>query len=130
MPEQHRFNTGPGGSLDLENIFSYHPPFGDQVTRYGDLRDQGWELARMIEGHCPPSSERSTALSKVREAIFWANASIACNEKNSDDPQRVHWARDGAMVHAVVDVEHARATTDPAKVTCEVCQRFMPKAAD
>lgn len=89
MPEQQDRNdrtnlvsSGPGGNLDLANIFSYHAPFGDQVTRYGDIRDEGWNLARLIGEVCPPSPERTTAINKVREAIMWANASIACNEKD------------------------------------------------
>lgn len=91
MPEQrdrgNLASIGPGGNLDLENVFSYHAPFGDQVERYGEIRDQGWELARIIEQHCPPSPERSTALAKVREAVMWGNAAIACNEKNPSESQ-------------------------------------------
>jgi hypothetical protein len=73
-------NVGPGGNLDLDNIFTYHPPKGDQVDRFSDIRQSGKELAEIIVDSCPPSPERSTALAKVREAIMWANAAIACNE--------------------------------------------------
>lgn len=80
LPPATRVNVGPGGSLDLDNVFTYHPPTGDQIARYADLRSTGRLLATSIDAHCPPSPERSTAIAKVREAVMWANAAIACNE--------------------------------------------------
>lgn len=64
----------------LENNFTYHPPKGDQPSRYEELRRGGKLLGAMILNHCPKSRERSLALTKVEEAITWANASIARNE--------------------------------------------------
>src|SRR5262245_1313566 len=81
-----RMNVGPGGSVDLANLFTYHPPFGDQPMRYTELRQTGLALANTVARLCPPGPERSTALAKIREAVMWANASIACNERESEDP--------------------------------------------
>lgn len=64
----------------FENSFSYHEPKGDQVTRYELLREVGKVLAYAIENNCPSSRERSLAITKLEEAIMWANKSIACNE--------------------------------------------------
>jgi hypothetical protein len=64
----------------IHNWFMYHAPKGDQAGRYEDIRTVGRELARAMLQHCPESPERTTAINKVREAIMWANASIACNE--------------------------------------------------
>jgi hypothetical protein len=64
----------------LENAFSYHPPKNNQVERYESLRKQARELAELIVASCPPSRERSLALTKIEEGCFWANASIARNE--------------------------------------------------
>lgn len=36
-------------------------------------------------GICPDSRELSTALTKLEEAVFWANAAIARNEKNPEE---------------------------------------------
>ena len=80
LPPGNRVFVGPGGQLDLDNAFTYHPPKPDQIARYGALRGSGRTLAEKIAEFCPPSPERSTAIAKVREAIMWANASIACNE--------------------------------------------------
>ena len=66
---------------DLDEVFVYHPPFGTQVVRYLDIRTVAKALAASILEECPPSRERSLALTHVQEAVMWANASIAVNEK-------------------------------------------------
>jgi hypothetical protein len=64
----------------LEQIFTYHRPFGNQPQRYEWLRKQAKLFAEAVEAFCPPSRERSLAMTAVQEAIMWANASIAINE--------------------------------------------------
>lgn len=64
----------------LEKDFSYHPPKDDQPGRYVHLRDLAKALAAEIMMNCPPSRERSLALTALEECIMWANASIARNE--------------------------------------------------
>ena len=63
-----------------ENNFSYHAPNGNQPARYEELRAKAKDLADMILVACPPSRERSLALTKLEECSMWANASIARNE--------------------------------------------------
>lgn len=65
---------------DVANRFSYHRPQGDQAQRYEDIRTMGKGLADILTEHCPASRELSLALTKLQEAVMWANASIACNE--------------------------------------------------
>ena len=65
---------------DLANRFKYHPPTDGQAERYQDLRDQGYNLALLISRRCPPSRERSLAITNLEQALFWANAAIARNE--------------------------------------------------
>ena len=65
----------------LERAFAYHPPEDDQaVQRYQAVRRAGFALADLVMKTCPDTGDRSTALAKVREAVMWANASIACKE--------------------------------------------------
>lgn len=64
----------------LKNDFTYHRPFGDQPQRYEAIRAKGFSLANYINDNCPDSMEKSLAITKIEEAIFWANASIARNE--------------------------------------------------
>jgi len=64
----------------VENNFTYHSPKGDQQERYVSLREAGKTLAMVILHTCPDSRERSLAITKLEEAIMWANAAIARNE--------------------------------------------------
>jgi len=64
----------------LKHDFTYHPPKGDQQKKYETLRLEALELAQLMNDFCPDSREKSIAIRKLREAIMWANASIACNE--------------------------------------------------
>jgi len=70
--------------LKIANNFIYHSPIKDQPQRYTQLRIQAKEMAERILSLCPPSRERSLALTKLEESIFWANASIARNEKETN----------------------------------------------
>lgn len=65
---------------ELAIRFTYHPPSGDQPRRYEDLRRNGYTLAGLIVASCPESRERALALTKLEEAIMWANAAIARRE--------------------------------------------------
>ena len=67
-------------TLDLNNIYTYHTPKDDQPSRYTAIRAKAKELAQLIDLACPDSRERSVAFTRLEEAIFWANASIARNE--------------------------------------------------
>ena len=64
----------------LDKAFTYHPPKENQTPRYEHIRDKGKELATTIVNFTPVSREQSLALTKLEEAIMWANASIARNE--------------------------------------------------
>jgi hypothetical protein len=64
----------------LDQAFTYHPPHDDQAERYGLLRGHGRLMAEQILSQCPPSRERSLALTKLQECVMWANAAIACSE--------------------------------------------------
>ena len=62
---------------DLENRFTYHPPKDDQSGKYALIRNTARSFASEINAHCPDSREKSLAITKLEEVVFWANASIA-----------------------------------------------------
>jgi hypothetical protein len=66
---------------EIDNIFTYHKPFGGQQERYQQLRDCARLTARAINEMCPDSREKSLALTSLQQSIMWANASIAINER-------------------------------------------------
>ena len=65
---------------ELDARFVYHAPKNDQADRYERLRLRGREMAELMCHFCPASRELSTALTKVEEAVMWANAAIARRE--------------------------------------------------
>lgn len=64
---------------DLNVIFEYHAPKEGQPQKYEELRRSAKTFAGYIIKDCPESRERSLALTKIEEAVMWANASIARN---------------------------------------------------
>lgn len=60
--------------------FTYHPPKDDQAERYEIIRNKALSFADYIDNFCPPSREKSLAITCLEEAVMWANASIARNE--------------------------------------------------
>lgn len=65
---------------ELKHRFTCHPPKPGQPEMYEAIRDKGHELAALIAKTAPPSREQSLALTKIEEAVMWANAAIARSE--------------------------------------------------
>lgn len=67
-------------SDDIANRFDYHPATSDGVRKSHEAtRLACHDLATFINGICPDGREKSTAVTKVEEVMFWANAAIARN---------------------------------------------------
>ncbi len=64
---------------DLNRRFTYHPPNGSQPERYVAIREKAKELAFLMSQCCAESRELSSALTRLEEAVFHANAGIARN---------------------------------------------------
>ncbi len=64
----------------LDEMFTYHAPKGDQQDRYVMIREHARSMAELIVHCCPPSRERSLALTHLQMVSMFSNASIACNE--------------------------------------------------
>jgi len=81
-----RPTTGPTDRIiitmeeELKIRFTYHPPSPEQTERYQKLRDAAYAFALLIYRNTPQCREQSTALTKLEEAVFSANAAIARRE--------------------------------------------------
>jgi len=62
---------------ELENRFTYHKPVGNQPEIYELLRSKTHQLAFDFVQNCPDSRELSLAITKLEDAVMWANAAIA-----------------------------------------------------
>lgn len=65
---------------EIERMFTYHPPKGNQAQRYERLRESSKHLAYLIVQSTPNSDEQKQALMFLNLAIMSANAAIARNE--------------------------------------------------
>jgi hypothetical protein len=63
---------------DLENLFTYHSPVGDQPKRYEMIRAASKQLARIILQTTPVGPDQQAAIRKIREGMMTANAAVAC----------------------------------------------------
>lgn len=66
--------------LDLDKLFTYHAPKGDQAERYGRLRAAAKAYAEQIAALTPECPEQTLAIRALQEAGMWANAAIAIGE--------------------------------------------------
>lgn len=61
-----------------------HAVGASQIMRMQDITRGVIQLMHCVNQHCPPSRERSLAITKLEEAKMWANAAISKNEKPED----------------------------------------------
>ena len=62
---------------ELANRFTYHAPIEGQPQKYEKIRAMAHRIAVELAVMCPESRELSLAITKLEEAVFWANAAVA-----------------------------------------------------
>jgi hypothetical protein len=65
---------------EIQRRFTYHAPKNDQPAKYEAIRAKAKELASLVNDLCPDGRETSLAITKIEEAVMWANAGIARRE--------------------------------------------------
>jgi hypothetical protein len=75
----------------LENHFSHHPPTDDRIAKMHEAVREHCKGLAAVFTFLPQVRERSLALTKIEEAMMWANACIARNHemilKNLDEQE-------------------------------------------
>lgn len=71
----------PIDSADLENRFGFHPatPENGHGQQHDNIRAQFLAFAVHMSNVLPDGREQSLVITKLEEAMFWANAAIARN---------------------------------------------------
>ena len=68
----------------LDNRFTYHQSQQKSIATFVQIRKAAKDLAELINNQCPDSREMSLSITKLEECVFWANASIARYQDDSD----------------------------------------------
>lgn len=69
----------------IEHEFKYHAPDEDAVVVHETLRTIYRNTAGAMDQLLPDSREKSIVITKLREAMMWANAAVALNKQEPSD---------------------------------------------
>lgn len=64
-------------NADLENRFVYHNPSEENKPKHQQVNQTLLAIAEDFDELLPDGREKALALTKLEEAKFWSNASIA-----------------------------------------------------
>ncbi len=68
----------PESRKDIEHRARNHPPLNTEtIMRHQNVRSAVEEVMVDFDHLLPPGREKSLALTKLEEAMFWANAAVA-----------------------------------------------------
>lgn len=62
---------------NVDDVFTYHSPIGDQPARYEAIRAKARELARVILDNTNGNADQQAAIRLLRECVMTANAAVA-----------------------------------------------------
>lgn len=62
---------------DIEKRFTYHKPKENDAFKLVIIREDAKYFADIINSYVPEGREKSLAITKLEEAVMWANAGIA-----------------------------------------------------
>lgn len=83
MAEIRRFTPDE----QLDNWFGYHPPASPEVGLAHDLiRSDFRAVADRLQVRLPEGPDKTVAFRKLQEAMWAANACLACNATQEYDP--------------------------------------------
>lgn len=69
--------AGSGMAIDVDHIFTYHPPVGNQPDRYASIREGARVFAHIILNNTKPSADQTAAIRLLSEAMMTANKAIS-----------------------------------------------------
>ena len=70
--------------MPIDKPFAYHKPSPVGLERITHLRETFSTMKTTIENMCPPSRERSVALTELETSAMWAIKAVVFNDPNSE----------------------------------------------
>lgn len=65
---------------DIEHRFCHHSPTGGKIVKHTEARVIAMNAAHELNDLLPEGREKALAITKLEEALMWANAAIARNQ--------------------------------------------------
>ena len=78
---------GTGMASEWNNRIKYHRPNESGIAAIATMREHAHNWGMGILDRVPEGREQAIALTKIEEALFWANAGIAREPSNWDNDQ-------------------------------------------
>lgn len=77
-PNGHIAGDPAAELADIQRRFTYHSPGGPKdQAKHEKIRGDALVLAQNLLAELPTCRERSLAITKLEEFVFWANAALA-----------------------------------------------------
>lgn len=70
--------------MPIDKPFAYHKPSPDGLDKINALREAFSGVQRAIEDHCPPSRQKSVAITELETSAMWAIKAVVFNDPNSE----------------------------------------------
>lgn len=68
----------------IDKPFAYHKPSDDGLAKINALREKYSDLQRAIEENCPPSRQKSVAITELETSAMWAIKAVVFNDPASE----------------------------------------------
>ncbi|EHB47647.1 hypothetical protein MycrhDRAFT_5773 [Mycolicibacterium rhodesiae JS60] len=75
--------TTPQSAADIVNRFTFHPATVEKGNAHQNVRTEIGSAAMFLDQNLPNGREKALAITKLEEAMFWANAAIARTKTES-----------------------------------------------
>ena len=66
--------------MNLQDMFTYHPPMGDQAERYERINDAARAFAVAVQQNTKECAEQTLAIRDIQRARMMANAAVALGD--------------------------------------------------
>lgn len=66
--------------MPIDKPYAYHKPTEDGFARITKLREAYSEVQRVIDDVCPPSRQKSVAITELETSAMWAIKAVVFND--------------------------------------------------